>query len=162
KTEIALQKVMGLEKVGNYTAAIEVWRQAIEEENNPGEGRPRMVGMLGELYFKAGEVEKAIAELERCIAMSEEMKGAAEAESREILSTTLEWLGWVHMSTRHYKEAASVYQRLLDIYELHAGPDDIAVAKARNNLAHVYFQQREYGSAEGLLLRSVSGFEKVL
>jgi tetratricopeptide (TPR) repeat protein len=62
----------------------------------------------------------------------------------------------------HFTERESYYLQALELRELHLGPNHRDVARNRNNLAILYWQQRKNELAEPLFLQALATYEQTL
>jgi tetratricopeptide (TPR) repeat protein len=75
-------------------------------------------------------------------------------ENHMEFATAIAWLGFVYKAEGHYAEAEPLYKRSLAIAEKALGPDHPDVGINLNNLAALYFVQRDWVRAADFWRRS--------
>ena len=109
----------------------------------------------GRAALQKGDFATAQAKLELA-------RGAAEGRGDEKwleLADVISMLGSVKAGQDQLEAAEQLYRQSLEIHLKHQRPDEAEVAGAQEDLAIVYYRQRQFEKAEPLLLQSVKTYE---
>ena len=110
------------------------------------------------LAKKANDPRKALALMEQCLPLANELYGS---ESRST-AASLNGLGLLYLELGQYGQALPLLKQALAIHEKVLGPNHFDIANSLTNLAGVYYQVGQYDQALPLLKRSLAINEKTL
>jgi len=71
-------------------------------------------------------------------------------------------IGSIHYNLGTVEQAAAEFERALDLWQTHLGPDHVDTLKAVNNLGQVRARQRRPSDAEALYVRALEGRRRAL
>jgi len=118
---------------------------AIHEEMDPDHRETGdALNLLGALYCRKAEYERALPCLSRSLAIREKAVGPEDAAT----GATLASLGSAHHNVRSFEEAAKCHERALRIFAVTMGPESNAVA---SSLCALGDARRELNDAKGAL-----------
>ena len=148
-----------------WESSLTLWEDAVLK--SPGKARPRV--NLGMAYIRAGEFDRALAELAKALALKPD-----SAEAYENMGVAYSYKGDYEKAIASFENAidfaansVSVYNELAEAY-MHSGKKDLAVrnfhkvlslnpyySSARNNLGLIMAER-------GFTRKAIQEFEKVL
>lgn len=156
------QKVLQLNKQGDYATAITLAKQAImlaESAHDPDSNQlGTSLGNLAELYRSQKQYELAESTYLRALTFWENYFGP----DHPYLATVLNTLAGLYHNQQKYALAEPLSMRSLTIREKDLGPDHPDLVPNLHSLAKVLGSQRQYERAVPLLQRALAIQEKML
>ncbi|MDA8402786.1 MAG: tetratricopeptide repeat protein [Desulfobacteraceae bacterium] len=105
---------------------------------------------------QAGQKDQALAKAQAALEKSEKENGADHPKT----AVCLETLGLVYQAMGDAGKVESTYLRALSIVKKSAGPESEEAAKVMNNLASLYYTQKQYTLAASFFKQSLAIAEK--
>lgn len=110
----------------------------------------------GEQLLKQGKTAEAIKQLEKAVALAEEVLGKDARNTAAVLNE----LARAYSAAEQYAVAEATYLRSLKILDARKSKDDADAARVAFNLARVYLEQlHRPAKAEPLLQRAIKSYE---
>lgn len=147
-----LYKNIGLAQYykGNHPVAIENYQKAerIAERNQDYEMLLDLHNLMGTLYNKNKQIDKAEAEFRKGLLLALQVKNISKEAS------ALNDLGYVYMLKNKIDSAGVYYKKAADLYR-RVG-DDLGLSYSLNFLSEVYLEKNDFREAINLLQQSLA------
>lgn len=163
--ELLNQKVLALNRQGDYTQAVTIAQQALklaETGDDTNQPNPSNVGAnlinLAELYRAQGIFSQAEASYLRALMFWEQRLGPDHA----FISTILYPLAGLYQNQKLYEQAMPHIKRALAIQEKELAPDHPAIITSLQGMANLYGNLHQYVQAIALLKRALLIQERTL
>lgn len=144
------------ENSGDYRAAVESYRQALElVETTLGDGHPEVgdaLGNLAQALHTIGQEEEAIALHTRALTITEAVLGPDHPHVANILNN----LANVRLATGDARQAATLLERCVEIHQAALGPAHPRLATCLSNLANTHRARGDNAQAATLHERALA------
>ncbi len=120
-----------------------------------------LLNSLGQVYRRAGQLERAREPLERSLAIREKLLGVGPPLPPQVASGVAS-LAALYQEMGQFELAEPLHRRVLAAYEASAGPSTLLVATVLTNLAMIRTLRDDRSEAEALFLRALQIREAAL